>query len=133
MFTETLLRNAIGYADPLEKFASLVQNSNGYPPHNIEKLDEHRFRLTLAVAGFSKNDIEMELKDGLLTIRSTIKSDDDEKQYLYRGIASRNFTRYFKLGENVEVTTASMEDGLLTVDLERIVPEALKPKLIEIR
>lgn len=130
---DTLLRNAIGY-DRLHRFAENASMSGGFPPHNIEKTGDDRYRLTLAVAGYSKDEINMELHDGVLNI-SAERADElaDGVTYLHRGIAMRSFRREFRLGEHVEVVGAKLKDGLLVIDLERIVPESQRPKTIPIK
>ncbi len=127
---EKLMRNAIGY-DPVFRYTSTI-HSEKYPPYNIEQFGDDHYRLTLAVAGFSKDDITIAVDDGILTV-SGRHPIDEEKNFLYRGIASRDFERSFKLGEYVEVVNASMDNGLIVIDLERVVPEAHKPKLIPIK
>lgn len=124
-----LLRHFIGI-DPLSR---LQQNTGNYPPHNIEQITEDRFHLTLAVAGFKKDEIDVSLSKGFLTIsgqRSTQNSGT--RTYLYRGIGTRDFVREFKLGENVEVTSANLEDGLLEIVLDRVTPEDEHVKRIPI-
>jgi molecular chaperone IbpA len=125
---DALVRNSIGL-DAFQRFADL--NNSNYPPHNIERLDEHRFRLTLAVAGFGRDDLEILLHGGVLSIHG-IKRDEAEQKFLYRGIALRDFTRQFKLGEWVEVSSALLENGLLILELDRRLPEAQRPKTITI-
>lgn len=130
--SETLLRNAIGY-DPLQRFAEMVATTS-YPPHNIEKLDDDRYRLTLAVAGFAREEIEITLQKGILIVTGAKSTDAaDRPAFLYQGIAFRDFSRQFKLGEHVEVTAATLKDGLLVIDLERKLPEEQKARLIAIR
>lgn len=131
---EALSRHFIGF-EPLLRFTELAGEAS-FPPHNIERFDENRYRLTLAVAGFSKADLTLTLQDGVLKIDGRYGSGgqvEEESEVIYRGIAFRNFTRLFKIGENVEVRSADLTDGLLVIDLERIVPEEQKPKLIRIR
>lgn len=136
---EHLLRNMIGIDPLLNRFGSAQTN---YPPHNIEKLGDDHYRLTLAVAGFTADDLSLTLQHGILTITGQ-KADEETPgvalgptapgQYLYRGIALRDFRREFRLGEDVEVADAKLDHGLLVVDLIRELPEAQKPKLIPIR
>jgi molecular chaperone IbpA len=111
--------------------AQATDASNGFSPYNIERTDETRYRITLAVAGFGEKDLNVELRDGVLTV--TGKGEDSQKQeYLYQGIAGRAFERRFQLAEHVEVRAAKLENGLLHLDLERIVPEEKKPRRIAI-
>jgi molecular chaperone IbpA len=124
-------RSTIGF----DRLFSLLQQdaepTNGYPPYNIEQSDETHYRITVAVAGFSERDLDIEVRDGVLTVSG--KSDEENNQsYLYRGIAGRQFTRHFQLAEHVEVRSAKLENGLLHVDLERLVPEEKKPRRIAI-
>ena len=109
-------------------------NATGYPPYNISKTKDDIYEITLAVAGFKKADIEIELEDGTLKISGTSNVlDGDEIEYLHKGIAERNFVRTFKLAEHVEVKEAKLEDGILRVSLFRNVPDALKPQKISIK
>lgn len=109
-------------------------NGSGYPPYNISKDANDIYEITLALAGFKKDDIELELADGTLKIsgKSAVLDDSDGVEYLHKGIAERNFIRTFKLAEYVEVKSAVLEDGILKVKLFRNVPEALKPQKIKI-
>jgi molecular chaperone IbpA len=107
----------------------------GYPPYNIETSGENDYRITMAVAGFTEKDLSMEVKENILTV-SGARSDEDEKSqttYLYRGIANRSFERKFQLADYVRVLDARLENGLLHVELRREIPEAMKPRKIEIR
>lgn len=127
---EALLRHAIGF-DPLYRFTQTATQAT-FPPHNIEKLSDDHYRLTLAVAGYSRDEITVTLHEETLTVRGERIQQESDANYVYRGIALRNFERQFKLGPYVEVTNAALMDGMLTIDLERLVPEAKKPKLIAI-
>jgi len=119
--------------DQLERrFANQV--SNNYPPHNIIRTGENTYLIEVAVAGFAKNEVTVSLEDNELTIKGE-KAEIDENaeiQYLHRGLASRNFNRVFPLAEHIKVQGAEIKDGILTVKLERIVPEELKPRIIEV-
>lgn len=138
LLTETmreLNRAAIGFEPTLRRLKytpNLVNGQNGYPPFNLEKLDEHNYRITLAVAGFGIDDIDITVADNTLTIAGNIKDKDDDRVFVHKGIAERSFTRSFVLADHVNVTTANMENGLLTVDLQHEIPEALKPRKIVI-
>ena len=127
-----LFRSSIGF-DQLPGLLShaLEREETGYPPYNIEKVGEDQYRIVLAVAGFSKDDIEIVQEPNLLTVRGRIK-DVGEKIYLHRGIAGRPFERQFDLADYVLVTEATMGDGLLVIVLTRELPEALKPRSIPI-
>ncbi|MFK8047070.1 MAG: Hsp20 family protein [Halioglobus sp.] len=128
-----LYRSSIGY----DRFASLLNSSlksaaaPGYPPYNIEVLEENRYAVTLALAGFSEADLDIKVEQGVLTVRGE-KADATEKKYLHQGIANRAFERKFNLDDHVEVVDANLENGLLTISLTKIVPEAMKPKSIAI-
>lgn len=107
-----------------------------YPPYNIESLAEDKYRITMAVAGFVEDELELESKPNQLVVKGTKAANDDsngeKKEYLYQGIAERNFERKFQLGDYVTVVDASIEHGMLTVELVREVPDALKPRKIAI-
>jgi molecular chaperone IbpA len=106
----------------------------GYPPYNIERTDENAYRVTVAVAGFTENELSIEVKENTLTIRGEKQAKDEGKdgEVLYQGIAARAFERRFQLADHVEVKGASLENGLLHVDLKREIPEAMKPRQIAI-
>ena len=110
-------------------------SSTGYLPYNIVKVSEEKYCIELAIAGFSKSDIEIESKDNVLTISTLDKKDENEleTEYLHKGISARSFKKAFNLAEYVIVQGASFKDGILSIDLERIVPEAMKPKTIKIK
>ncbi len=103
-----------------------------WPPYNIEKVADDQYRITMAVAGFSPDEIEMTQLHNALLVSGQKKTSDDGSQYLHRGIATRAFKQTFNLADHVKVTSASLENGLLSVELKREVPEALKPRRIEI-
>lgn len=129
-----LYKSSVGFdhlASILDQLAS-VDGDQGFPPYNIELLAENQYRITMAVAGFSDADIKIETKEGTLTLRGEKKADEKKKEYLHNGIAARNFERRFRLADHVEVTSATLENGLLHVDLKREIPEAMKPKTIAI-
>lgn len=129
-----LYRTLIGF----DRISSLIDNAArleggaGYPPFNIERTGEDNFRIELAVAGFGQEDLSIDFKENTLTVSGSRKPVADQRQYLHRGIAERNFERRFSLADHVRVTEARLENGLLTVDLVRELPEALKPRKIEI-
>jgi molecular chaperone IbpA len=119
-------------------FGLLDQLADGsaqtYPPYNIERTGENAYRITMAVAGFGEADLSIESKENTLTVKGEKKSETEkeEKEFLYRGIGSRAFERRFQLADHVEVKSASLENGLLHVDLVREIPEAMKPRNIAI-
>ncbi|MEH6580214.1 MAG: Hsp20 family protein [Amphritea sp.] len=130
-----LYRSAIGF----DRLASLLDNASrneqsqpSYPPYNIELLDEYNYRITMAVAGFNKAEVNISTEHGMLTVTGSKLTDEQEHRYLHQGIAARNFERKFQLADHVRVTDASMENGLLHIDLVQEVPEAMKPRSIEI-
>ena len=133
-----LFRSAIGF-DRLPSMLDAATRSNGesqgYPPYNIEKLSADSYRIAIAVAGFRSEDLEIEAKDGALIVKGRIKSDPEAKdvQYLHRGIAGRAFERRFQLAEHVEVRDADLVNGMLLIDLVRELPEAMKPRQIQIK
>ncbi|MCF8879937.1 Hsp20 family protein [Hyphobacterium sp. SN044] len=114
--------------------ASKAEPSNGYPPYNIEQLGENDYRIELAVAGFGDEDLFVEVQENVLTVsgRKAERSEDEAPNYLYRGIAERAFERRFHLADHVSVTGAELKNGLLLINLEREIPEAAKPRRIEI-
>ena len=128
---DAFARHFIGF-EPLLRFTESVSDTS-FPPHNIERLSEDDYRLTLALAGFSKEDVTVSLHNGLLTVTGSKALPETEPNYLYHGIAFRDFSRSFKIGENVEIVGATLENGLLEIDLARHVPEEQKPKLIQIK
>jgi molecular chaperone IbpA len=128
-----LLRSTIGFDRLLNELMDAgTKAENGYPPFNVELLDDDAYRITLAVAGFAESDLEIEVTDRALRIAGKRADDDAERRFLHQGIAGRGFERRFQLAEHVVVTGASLENGLLNVELAREVPEAKKPRRIEI-
>lgn len=128
-----LLRSAIGF-DRLARQVSHARaaETQGYPPYNIEKAGDDAYRLTMAVAGFGPQDIDIVVKDNILVVTGRVASDGHAGEVLYRGIAARAFERRFTLADHIVVEGADMRDGLLYVGLKRVVPEALKPRRIAI-
>jgi molecular chaperone IbpA len=108
------------------------QNGN-YPPHNIVKYSDDRYGIEVAVSGFSKEEVTVEVDQDQLTIRGIKNQPHSEVEYLHRGLAARNFEQVFTLAEYMEVKSATVADGMLHIDIERIIPEALKPRQIEIK
>ena len=132
-----LYRSFIGsdHLASLVDAASRAEKQSSYPPYNIQLLAEDKYRITMAIAGFSKDDINIVVEDNTLVINSnkTVDAKDaQERKFLHKGISERNFERKFQLGDHVKVLTADLENGLLHVDLERVIPEAKKPRKIEI-
>lgn len=129
-----LFRSTIGFDRLFDLVDSVAEQSNGYPPYNIERADETHYRITLAVAGFGEKDLSIEVKEGVLTVTGQRQPEDqgEARAYLYQGIAGRAFERRFQLADHVEVKSARLENGLLHVELERIIPEEKKPRRIAI-
>jgi len=131
-----LFRSTVGFDRFADMLDSLAQVDNGvtYPPYNIERTSENNYRITLAVAGFAEKDLAVEVKEGVLSVQGKRDGETNgaQSRYLHQGIAGRAFERRFQLAENVEVKGAQLENGLLHVDLERIVPEEKKPRRITI-
>ena len=130
-----LFRASIGFdriADLMDRALAADPVQNSYPPYNIEKTDENAYRISLAVAGFSADELSVEVKENQLVIAARKAEDDTPRTYLHRGIATRAFERRFHLADHVRVTGAVHADGMLHIDLAREIPEALKPRRIEI-
>jgi len=130
-FPDAFLRHFIGL-NHMDRM--IAQQTPNYPPHNIEQIGEDKYVLSLAVAGFSENEINISLLNGALTIsgEKITTSTDTKTVYLHRGLSQRNFSRTFSLAEHVNVISADLNNGILTIELERQVPESAKPKLIPI-
>ena len=130
-----LYRSTIGF----DRLAHLIDNlatngeDGGYPPYNIERLAENRYRITMAIAGFTRDEVSIEIKETALSVRGDKKADaEGKREFLHRGIAQRGFERRFQLADYVEVTGADLKDGLLHIDLQRNIPERMKPRTIAI-
>ncbi|WP_420597752.1 Hsp20 family protein [Neptuniibacter sp.] len=130
-----LYRSAIGF----DRLANMLDNANrndnqpSFPPYNIELLGENEYRITMAVAGFENDELNIQSESGTLVVTGQKSEQPQERHYLYQGIAARNFERRFQLADHVKVITASMENGLLHIDLMREIPEAMKPRKIQIQ
>lgn len=129
-----LYRNSVGF----DRLATLLDSTlksdsvgTGYPPYNIEVLEENRYAITLALAGFVESDLDIQVEKGVLTVRGK-KTNDKQHTYLHQGIANRSFERKFNLADHIEVKGANLANGLLTIDLLKEVPEAMKPRSIAI-
>lgn len=130
-----LYRSSIGF----DRFGSMLdtalrseKSATGYPPYDIESLGENEYAITLAVAGFADSEIDIQVEKGVLSVRGKKAETDEERSYLYQGIANRSFERKFNLADFIEVTGADLNNGLLTVSLVKEIPEAMKPKTIAI-
>ncbi|MBI6628661.1 Hsp20 family protein [Pontibaca salina] len=130
-----LHRATVGFdqiADMLDRVMTSEVSQPGYPPYNIEKTADDDYRISIAVAGFDESDLFVEVKEGNLIVSARKAEEDGDRTYLHRGIATRAFERRFQLADHIEVTGASHVNGMLHIDLKREVPEALKPRRIEI-
>ena len=132
-----LFRSTVGFdrlADMLDSMSQFDSGGVSYPPYNIERTEENHYRISLAVAGFAEKDLSVDVKDGVLSVQGKREAEKEPqpKHYLYQGIAGRTFERRFQLAENVEVKGAQLENGLLHIDLEQIVPDEKKPHRITI-
>ncbi len=130
-----LHRATIGFdqiADMMDRVLTNDVAQPSYPPYNIEKTDADTYRISVAVAGFSEEDLSVEVKENALIVAGKKAAEDKDRSYLHRGIATRAFERRFALADHVRVTGAGHENGMLNIDLKREVPEALKPRRIQI-
>jgi molecular chaperone IbpA len=128
-------RSTVGFDRLFNLLDSATKTDSGstYPPYNIEATGENQYRITMAVAGFDEKDLELEARENSLTIKGNkAETEENTNRYLYHGIAGRSFERRFQLADHVVVTGAKLENGLLHVELKREIPEALKPRKIEI-
>ena len=131
-----LYRTAIGFdhlASLLDASIRSDQKRPTYPPYNIELTGEDQYRITMAIAGFEQPDLSIEVEGNTLTVVGQKAEEEEGKQYLYRGIAARNFERQFQLADHIKVTGASFKNGMLHIELQREIPDALKPRKIAIQ
>ena len=119
--------------DQLQNYMENNSSSTGFPPYNIRKDGDFNFNIEMALARYNKKDIEVEVADGVLTVKSIKDTKDEDDNNVYRGIANRNFTRKFTLADDIIVKDGKLEDGMLTIKLERVIPEEKKPRLITIK
>ena len=129
-----LYRSSIGFDHlfSLLDAASRGDNASGYPPYNVELVDEDQYRITMAVAGFDDSELSIEVKENTLTVTGEKNADETPRNYLHQGIAARNFERRFQLADHVKVVDASLNNGLLNIELKREIPEAMKPRKVAI-
>lgn len=130
-----LYRTLVGFdrvADMIDEAAKIEPSSQGYPPYNIEQVDDDHYRIELAVAGFNRADLNIEVREGVLTVSGARESSADDRHFLHRGIAERSFERRFQLADYVVVQDAALQNGLLRIDLKRELPEAMKARTINI-
>ena len=126
---------SVGFDSVFDRFLNMdLSRDSGYPPYNIRKVSDFQYSIEIALAGFSKEDIEVELTDGNLVVRSTEDKagEDSDDSFVHKGIAKRAFMRQFSLSDDIVVKGADLKDGLLVIDLERVIPEEKKPRLIQI-
>ena len=133
---------SIGFDDMFDQFENMLGNGglsmqSNYPPYNIRRTGQDKYSIEVALAGFSKNDVEVELEDNLLTVRTKqvdkSENKNDDGEIIHKGISQRHFARSFTIADDVKVNGAQLKDGLLTIACERIIPEHKKRKLIEIK
>ena len=133
---------SIGFADMFDQFENMLGNGglsmqSNYPPYNIRRAGQDKYSIEVALAGFSKNDVEVEFEDNLLTVRTkqvdNTENKTDDGEIIHKGISQRHFARSFTIADDVKVNGAELKDGLLTIACERIIPEHKKRKLIEIK
>ena len=129
-----LYRSAVGF----DRLATLLDAAasgepSGYPPYNIETVGQDAYRVEIAVAGFKPEELNLEVKESVLTVRGRKAANDENRRFLHRGLAERNFERRFQLADHVVVTDAKLADGLLSIHLKRELPESMKPRQIEIK
>ncbi len=127
-----LFRTGVGF-DRLARLADTLPDTASYPPYNIEKTGEDAYRLTMAVAGFGADDLELTVKDNALIVIGRVVEAPEKGEYLHRGIAARAFTRRFVLADHMVVGEADIANGLLSVSIKRVIPESLKPRRIEVK
>lgn len=131
----SLHRRAIGFDrlfDDLNRTFANAKSANNYPPHNVIQVDDTHFVVEVAVAGFKESELEVELKENVLTVKGEQAKPETEPKYVHKGISTRNFTQNFTLAENVEVRGATVQNGILAVALEQMIPEEEQPKKIAI-
>ena len=126
---------SVGFDDLFDHFNNQleIKQTPSYPPYNINRIDDLNYQIEMALAGFSKNDIDIKYADNQLTIKSVDSDDKVEKETLHRGISKRKFSRTFTLAEDMKVNGAELKDGMLLIELEKIVPEEKKPRTIDIK
>ena len=131
-----LHRFAVGFDHmqrQLDQLAHMDSGETAYPPYNIEVLDENEYRITMAIAGFAEDDLDISAENAHLIVSGHIKPSDEKREYLHRGIAARAFERRFQLADHIKIKGATLSNGLLHIDLVREIPEALKPRKIAIQ
>jgi molecular chaperone IbpA len=130
-----LYRSAIGFdrmANILDGLSRTEQSQPSYPPYNIELTGEDKYRITMAVAGFSQDELAIEVNQNYLIVSANKQTETQERTYLHQGIAARSFERRFQLADHIQVLSANYENGLLHVDLQKVIPDSMKPRTIAI-
>ena len=133
--TSALNKALLGFDEIFNNFENRFANqiNNNYPPYNIIKQDENYYQLEIAVTGFTKDEITVEIDQNQLIVKGVRNKDVTEAEYLHRGLALRDFTRTWTLAEHMEVDQGTIKNGVLTIELKRVVPEALKPRVLKIK
>ena len=129
---ERFMGLSVGFDSLFNRIPTVAQQDNGYPPYNIRKVDDYIYVIEIALAGFSERDIEVEVADGVVSIRSKEDKDTVETEYVHRGIARRSFARKWTLSDDMIVNGAEFQNGLLNINLEKVVPEEKKPRIVPI-
>lgn len=128
-----LYRSVVGFDRLAALLDAAAGESNGYPPYNIETVGQDAYRIEMAVAGFKPDELELEVKENVLTVQGRKTANDESRRFLHRGLAARNFERRFQLADYVVVADAQLADGLLSITLKRELPEQMKPRRIDIQ
>ena len=129
---ERVMGLSIGFDSLFDRIPTVAQQDNGYPPYNIRKVDDYIYVIEIALAGFSERDIEVEVADGVVSVRSKEDKDEAKTEYVHRGIARRSFARKWTLSDDMIVNGAEFQNGLLNINLEKVVPEEKKPRIVPI-
>ena len=129
---ERFMGLSIGFDSLFDRIPTVAQQDNGYPPYNIRKVDDYIYVIEIALAGFSERNIEVEVADGVLSVRSKEDKDTVETEYVHRGIARRAFSRTWTLSDDMIVNGAEFQNGLLNINLEKVVPDEKKPRIVPI-
>ena len=135
LYDDSLTPFSVGFDSIFDRLYNTIeygQQGSKYPPYNIKKKSDYLYEIELAVAGFGKKDIDVEVADGIITVKS-IKENSEDDDIVHRGISYRKFEKRFSIADDIQVKGAKLENGLLTIDLERIVPEEKKPRTLSIR
>jgi len=129
---ERFMGLSVGFDSLFNRIPTVAQQDNGYPPYNIRKVDDYIYVIEIALAGFSERDIEVEVADGVVSVRSKEDKDTAEAEYVHRGIARRSFARKWTLSDDMVVNGAEFQNGLLNINLEKVVPDEKKPRIVPI-